>query len=435
MKEAGHYDALTGLPDRGYLWSLLDTTIKQIRRTNRNSGVLLVELDDLDDIEGILGKHGLEEYIRKMAGRIQNCLWDMDIVVHFEPHQFVVVANSIQKQEDIHIVLSKVHEYLSLDCEIDGRKIEPKASIGVVLLPSDAAETDEVMTNAQTALQMAKALGGNSYCYFNQSLGDKIAEQETIKKSILETLAEESFVLMLQPKINTETRKICGAEALVRMLDSDGNIVAPGEFIPVAENSNLILKIGDWVLNKAQALTNELIKQEINIPVSVNISDVQFKNGASLLATLHKLVEENDNIASNIILEISENIITNDVELAKTLMAEIKAIGYQISIDGFGSGFSSLSVLSDLKIDEIKVDRHFLSNVPNDEKNTAILKSIIMLGKAMDFRVVVMGVENESQFDILQQHQCDEFQGFLVSAPMKAGKFVSWYKEYSPKQL
>lgn len=430
MKDPIQYDPLTGLPDRAYLWSLLKDTLNQVRRNASSSGVLLIEINDIHGIRELVGEEGADEFLGLMASRVKNCLWDLDSAVHFEDDKFVIVANSIQKQEDIHIVMTKVHDYLALECEIGGNKISPSTSIGIVLVPTDATEADEVMTSANTALHMAKTKGGNCYCYFNQELGERIAEQEVIKASILETLAKESFVLVLQPKIDTKTRAICGVEALVRMRDSEGNIVTPDEFIPVAENSNLILKIGDWVLTKAQSISSEWKAQEIDLPISVNISDVQFKNGAAFLSTLHKLAAEKGNNADNIILEISENIITHDVALASALMSEIKSYGYKISIDGFGSGFSSLSVLRDLKVDEIKIDRHFLNDVPDDEKSTAILKSIIMLGKSMDFRVVVMGVESEEQFEILKEHHCDEFQGFLISEPIEEAEFVDWHDNY-----
>ena len=430
MSEVNTFEQSSGLPERGQLWGLLYDSFKHIRRNNTHSGILLIEINDLDDVEGILGDHGLEEYLNVMAGRIEKCLWDLDAAVRFEHNKFVIIANSIQKQPDIHVVLQKTKSYLEIDLEIDGRKIEPSTTIGIVLIPEDATEADEVMSSAQTAVKMAK-VAGKEYCYYNEELGNKIAEQEDIKKSILDTLAEESFILMLQPKISAESSEICGVEALVRMRDSDGNIVAPGEFIPVAENSNLILQIGEWVLHRAQKLSTELSREGIDIPISVNISDVQFKNSASLLSILHKLAHENEGTAEKIVLEVSENTITNDTALALALMQEIKSFGYQISIDGFGSGFSSLSVMKDLSIDEIKVDRHFLNDVPNDDKNTAILHSIIMLGKAMGFRVVAMGVENEGQFDLLKDHDCDELQGFHISEPLEASDYINWHKSYS----
>ena len=169
----------------------------------------------------------------------------------------------------------------------------------------------------------------------------------------------------------------------------------------------------------------------INVPISVNISDVQFKNGAALLSTLHKLVTESEGKTSNLTLEVSENIITENVELAAALLFEIQTYGFRISIDGFGAGFSSLSVLSDLKVDEIKIDHHFLKGVPSDPKSTAILKSIIMLGKSMDFRVVVMGVESQAQSDILKEYECDEFQGFLISEAIDLDEFLNWPDKYN----
>ncbi len=428
MTERNQYDPQTGLPERGYLWSLLDDSLSRIRRSGTPAGLLLIQLEDLNSYQQLIGAEGIEEYTKLMAGRLKNCLWDLDDAVRFDERQFVYFAGGINRLEDIHVVMKKVVDYLSVPCEIKEYTLTPSIRIGVVVLPEDGETADEIMANAQIALGHARS---GVYGYFNQQLGETIARQEQIKSSILSTLAEESFVLMLQPKISTESREVCGIEALVRIRDSEGNIVTPAEFIPVAENSNLILEIGEWVLSKAQEVSNDLKAAGLNIPVSVNISEVQFRNSASLLSTLHKLAATEDAAPGNIILEISENTITNNVALSAALMAEIKSCGYQISIDGFGTGFSSLSVLKDLSVDEIKVDRHFLSDVPSDEKNTAILKSIIMLGKAMNFRVVVMGVETEAQFNTLKEHECDEFQGFLVSEPIDAGSFVSWHKDYT----
>ncbi len=428
MTERNQYDPLTGLPERGYLWSLLDDSLNRIRRSGTPAGLLLIQLEDLNSYSQVIGDDGVAEFIKLMADRLKNCLWDLDDAVRFDERQFVYFAGGINRLEDIHVVMRKVVDYLSVPCVINDYAITPSIRIGVVVLPEDGETADDIMANAQVALSHA---GDDVYGYYNQQLGETIARQEQIKSSILSTLAEESFVLMLQPKISTQSRKICGLEALVRIRDSEGNIVSPAEFIPVAENSNLILEIGDWVLERAQEVSNDIKAADINVPVSVNISEVQFKNSASLLSTLQKLAAKEDAEPGNIILEISENTITNNVTLSSALMAEIKSCGYQISIDGFGSGFSSLSVLKELSIDEIKVDRPFLNDVPSDDKNTAILKSIIMLGKAMNFRVVVMGVETEEQFNTLKEHECDEFQGFLVSEPMEADRFVDWHKDYN----
>lgn len=431
MKDPIQYDAVTGLADRRHLWSLLDDSLKALHRNKLNAGILLIQLNNLSDLENTLGQDGIEKFLGIIGTRIKNSLWDLDVATCFEDDKFVIVANSIKNIEDIHVVMQKVQEYLSLECEVNGTKITPTTKIGIVLLPTDAMQADEIMAHAHEALISTNSKDQNSYAYYNAEIGSKIEEQEAIKNSILSTLADESFELMLQPKIDTETRAICGAEALVRMRDTEGNLVKPNEFIPVAESSNLILKIGEWVLNSVQKIIHDFNKHNINIPISINISDVQFKNSAAFLSTLHQLLADDDHDPSKIVLEVSENSITNDTEISSAILSEIKSYGYQISIDGFGKGFSSLSVLKDLKVDEIKIDRQFLSDVPADPKSTAILQSIIMLGKSMDFKVVSMGVETEAQINILKENNCDEFQGFLVSEPLKHNDFIDWYNNYS----
>lgn len=428
MNERTQYDPLTGLPDRGHLWSVLDDRLNRIRRFGGYSGILLIQFENLGTYEHLVGKVGIETFIKLMSDRLKNCLWDLDDAIRFDQYQFVYLAGSLTKMEDIHIVMQKVTEYLSVPCEVNDYSLSPSIKIGITIIPNDGETADELMENAQGALH--KAASG-TYAYHDEMLAERIEKQQEVKAAILKTLADESFLLMLQPKISALTREVCGIEALVRMRDSDNNIVAPGEFIPVAETSNLILEIDDWVLENAQYASNELQSKGIDLPISINISKVQFKNSASLLSKLHKLAANEGVNPQNIILEISESSITDDVTLSAALMTEIKSMGYQISIDGFGSGFSSLSVLKELTIDEIKIDRQFLDNVPDDRKNTAILISIIMLGKAMDFRVVVMGVENEKQFDLLNEYGCDEFQGFLISEAMKLEEFTEWHKGFA----
>lgn len=431
MREPIQYDEVTGLPERGHLWSLLDDSLKMIRRNKMNAGVLLIKLNDLSNITDSLGQSSANKFLNVIGSRIKNSLWDLDTATRFEDDKIVIVANSIKKLEDIHIVMKKVQEYLSLDLTINDKSISPSTSIGIALLPIDAMQADEIMSYAYESLNTAIPKGKNSYSYYNSEIGFKIEEQETVKNSILSTLADESFELMLQPKIDTNTRKICGAEALVRMRDTDGNLVKPNEFIPVAESSNLILKIGDWVLKRASTIITEYKNAGIDIPISINISDVQFKNSAAFLAALNRLLENENCDPDKIILEIAENSITDDPIISAAILSEIKSYGYQISIDGYGVGFTSLSILKDLKIDEIKIDRQFLNDVPFDAKSTAILQSIIMLGKSMDFRVVSMGVETEAQISILKENNCDEFQGFLISEPMSHDSFIEWYNNYS----
>ena len=327
--------------------------------------------------------------------------------------------------------MKKVQEYLALECDIKNKKIAPATTIGIVLLPFDAVHADEIMAHAHEAAQAAKLKGTNCYSYYNSEIGIKIEEQEVVKDSILSTLANESFELMLQPKIDTESLNVCDVEALVRIRDTEGNLVKPSEFIPVAESSNLILKIGEWVLKSAQEMIYDFEKNNIDIPISINISDVQFKNSAAFLSTLNQLLGVENQVAHKIILEISENSITSDTVISSAILSEIKSYGFQVSIDGFGIGFSSLAVLKDLKVDEIKIDRQFLNDVPAEAKSTAILQSIIMLGKSMDFRVVSMGVETDAQINILKENNCDEFQGFAISEPMASDQFITWCKNYS----
>lgn len=428
MNESNQYDPLTGLPERRYLWSILDDRINRIRRFGGNSGLLLIQFENLSNYVQLVGRHGIETFLKLMSDRIKNCLWDLDDAVRFDPYQFVYLAGSLNKVEDIHTVMQKVLDYLSVPCEVDDYSITPTIKVGIVSIPGDGDRADELMENAQKALHKT---GSNAYGYYDDELAQHIEKQLKVKDEIVKTLADESFVLLLQPKINAMTYEICGLEALVRMSDSDGSLVTPGEFIPIAENSNLILEIGEWVLENAVTISETLKKRGIDLPISINLSSVQFKNSAALLSKLHNLATRDVSSPENIILEISENTITDDVILSSALMTEIKSLGYQISIDGFGAGFSSLSVLKELTVDEIKVDRQFLGNVPADHKSTAILISIIMLGKAMGFRVVVMGVENEKQSELLREYGCDEFQGFLVSEPMEFSDFIDWYSKYS----
>lgn len=428
MSERYQYDPATGLPERSYLWSILDERLNRIRRSGGHAGLLLIQFENLNSYQHVVGATGVNTFFKIMADRLKNCLWDQDDAVRFDPYQFVYLAGSIAKLEDIHIVMQKVIEYLSVPCEVNDYTITPNVKIGVVVMPDNGDQPDAIMENAQQALHNA---GGAVYGYYDQILEETIEQQQKIKDSIVKTLAKESFLLMLQPKISATSRTICGVEALVRMRDSDGNIITPDDFIPVAEKSNLILEVGDWVLENAKNIAEQFKSAGIDIPISVNISKIQFKNSAALLAKLHRIILDDSSLAQNIILEIEENTIAEDVTRSAALMAEIKSIGYQISIDGFGSGFSSLSVLKELMIDEIKVDRQFLKNVPEDRKNTAILISIIMLGKAMGFRVVAMGVEYEDQFDLINEYECDEFQGFLISEAMEAEDYIKWHNSYS----
>lgn len=431
MREPIQYDHVTGLPERGHLWSLLDDSLNMVRRNKVNAGVLLIKLNDLSNITDTLGQSSANKFLNVIGSRIKKSLWDLDTATRFEDDKIVIVANNIKKLEDIHIVMKKVQEYISIDLTINNHNISPSTSIGVVLLPEDALQADEIMSYAYESLNAAIQNGKNAYSYYNSEIGLKIEEQEAVKNSILSTLADESFELMLQPKVDTATREVCGAEALVRMRDTDGNLVKPNEFIPIAESSNLILKIGDWVLKKASQMIKEYRKSGIDIPISINISDVQFKNSAAFLAALNHLLDDEDCDPNKIILEVSENSITEDPIISAAILSEVKSYGFQVSIDGYGIGFTSLSILKDLKVDEIKIDRQFLNDVPVDAKSTAILQSIIMLGKSMDFRVVSVGVETEAQISILKENNCDEFQGFHISEPMNHDKFIEWFNNYS----
>jgi diguanylate cyclase (GGDEF)-like protein len=432
MIELTQRDIVTGLPERSFLWSKLGEILQNAQRKNTYAGVLLIDINNLKEINQKVGYSGGDELLKITASKIQEILWEMDYALRFKGDQFVVIANNINKPEDIHVVTKKILKSLSNSSEINGVTILPKVNVGISILPLDGEDTDEIVSNSTTALNNAKSAGENNYHYYNEDLSQKIKKRDKVENSIKTSLENENFLLMLQPKINVQNDTVCGAEALVRMKTQDGKIVSPVHFIPIAEDSDLINKIGDWVLRQAHLQSIALKKSGIDdVPISVNISDAQFKKGAALLSVLKNLLSETDGMTSDLILEISEKNIVNDVKLSTALLDEIRKLGFQISIDNFGTEFSNLTTLKDLNINEIKIDRSFIKNVPNDVKSTALLKSITMLVKSLGYRAVILGVEKIEQYNLLKEHGCDEFQGFYISEARTYVDFVEWYNTYN----
>jgi EAL domain-containing protein (putative c-di-GMP-specific phosphodiesterase class I) len=309
--------------------------------------------------------------------------------------------------------------------QVDAKELHLTASAGVALFPADGIAIDEVVRNAEAALRQAKQAGGNGYRFYSKEFNDKAALRLSIESQLRKAIERGELELFYQPKLRVETRTVCGAEALLRWRHPQRGIVPPSEFVSVAEESGLIAALGEWALHAA---CRQLVEWDAaglkRVPISVNLSPRQFQ--PQLPAIVQQAIGVTGQ-AEYLRLEVTESSVMGDPHKAITLLRELKALGMKLSLDDFGTGYSSLSYLQKLPLDEIKIDRSFLSGISSEGGDAVLVDVIIAMAHGLGLTVVAEGVESEMQLEYLRKRGCDECQGFLFSQPLRAAEFAAGF--------
>jgi len=318
---------------------------------------------------------------------------------------------------------------LAVPYQVDGKELHVTASAGVALFPADGVVIDEVVRNTEAALHQAKQAGRNGYRFYSKEFNDKAAHRLSLENQLRMAIERGELELCFQPKVRVESRALCGAEALLRWRHPQRGIVLPGEFVPVAEESGLIVALGEWALHAACRQLREWNAAGLRrVPVSVNVSPRQFQ------PQLPRIVQHairSTGQAGYLRLEVTESSVMADPQKAVTLLRELKALGIRLSIDDFGTGYSSLSYLQKLPLDELKIDRSFLSGIRAEGGDAVLVDVIIAMAHGLGLSVVAEGVENEAQLEYLRKRGCDECQGFLFSEPLQAADFAARFLKLS----
>jgi diguanylate cyclase (GGDEF)-like protein len=417
------YDSLTSLPNRATFSKLLNQALALARRNARQVAVLFVDLDRFKNINDTLGHDAGDLLLREVGKRLKGCLRDSDTVARLGGDEFVVLLPELQDDEYVEAVAVKILAATGKSFAALGQEFHVTASIGVSVFPRDGADEQSLMKNADIAMYQAKDDGRNNFRPYSERMNRHSFERLALESSLRGALERDEFQLHYQPKVDARGGAIVGMEALLRWRHPELGLLAPTRFIPVAEETGLIVSIGKWVLRTACRQNVAWQKQGLpSMNIAVNLSARQFGDD-DLLADITAILVETGMSAKLLELEITESTLMHDVEKALRTLKAFRAMGLRLAIDDFGTGYSSLSTLSQFPIDTIKIDGSFIRDLAEHAGNRGIAKAIIAMGRTLSLTVIAEGVETAAQVDFLRGEACDEFQGFYFSMAVPPERF------------
>jgi diguanylate cyclase (GGDEF)-like protein/PAS domain S-box-containing protein len=420
MENLAFYDPLTGLSNRRLFKNRLDKAVKSVQRTNTSIALLFLDLDQFKRVNDSLGHDTGDSLLKEIARRLDQNVRENDTVSRIGGDEFTILLTDINNTNDVRIVAEKILLSLSRPFMLKGQEIISTASIGITLTPEDSVDSNTLMKNADLAMYRAKELGRNNFQFFSEDMNTSILHNLEVEKELHIAIKRNQFILMYQPKISLENNLITGVETLVRWRHPEKGIIAPDNFIPIAEETGQIIKIGAWVLEHSCHEMGALIREGLmpkDSKVAVNLSAKQFSD-PNLLQTVLNILTQSKIDPLNLELEITESIIMDDVEAAISIMEAIKSRGIHLAIDDFGTGYSSLAYLKRFPIDVLKVDRSFVMDIPEDKTDMAITSAVIAMAHKLSMRVVAEGIETQEQLEFLRENGCDDGQGYLLSRPL-----------------
>ena len=422
----GQHDYLTDLPNRMLLNDRITQAIAQARRNTHQIAVLFVDLDRFKRVNDSLGHAIGDRLLQSVALRLSTCVRSSDTVSRQGGDEFVVLLSKIQRGDDAVIVARKIVAALSAaPHDIAPHQLHLSATIGISIYPDDGTDAETLIRCADIAMYHAKESGPNSYHFFAAEMDARVAERLRVEAGLHRALARGEFVLQYQPRIDLRTGLVTGAEALMGWLDPARGLMAPADFIPIAEDCGLIVSIGEWALNEVcQQARTWIDEGRRPIPVAVNISACGFRD-PHFLDKVRTALREHSLDSRCLEIEITEGSLMQDVEAATGVLQMLKIMGVRVAIDDFGVGYSSLTYLRQFPTMVLKLDRSFVQGIATDPVGTAIVCAVIKAGKNLGQRVIADGVQTQEQLDFLRLHDCDEAQGTWFSPPLAAGDFSS----------
>jgi diguanylate cyclase (GGDEF)-like protein/PAS domain S-box-containing protein len=415
------YDALTGLPNRTFFVNHCSKLITYADPHDETFAVALLDLDNFRDVNEAMGYEVGDRILKRVASRIGRCCRNQDTVARLGGDGFaILVPESGRSIDEILLILERVMETVAKPFSIGGSQVFLKASIGVSVFPDHGNKSQTLLQKAEMALYQAKELGGSRVKIFTESAQEEVRRRLALKSSLRLALDREEFELYYQPKVNLKDDTINGVEALIRWHRQDGQLIPPDEFIPLAEESELITEIGAWVIEEASRQLNIWHKQGLtHFTVAINLSARQFVD-LDLLDRLHGAIDRHGLNVRDLQLEITEHTMVEQIDQTVAIMESITEHGFAISIDDFGTGFSSLAYLKQFPITTLKIDRTFVKNLPDDKHDKTIISLTLSLARSLGMAVVAEGVETQEQLEFLRELGCDEYQGYLCSRPLPA---------------
>ncbi|MBN2737610.1 MAG: PAS domain S-box protein [Spirochaetales bacterium] len=422
LKFQAFHDALTGLPNRQLFNDRLRVALINLeRQSGKKIALLSLDLDNFKHINDSFGHYFGDILLQQAADRLGKISRAQDTVARLGGDEFSIIMQNLDKNQAALKLSDRIIQAFADPFVVNDKELYVSVSIGLTFAPNDGNTIDTLVKNADIALYRAKSSGKNTYAAFTPQMNKEIQMRVTYESLLRKAIHNQEFRLLYQPKVNVKTGRISGMEALIRWERPGGEIISPLDFIPIAEETGLIFSIGEWVLDEACRVTRDWLKLSPDLSVAVNLSGRQFQDPG-----IPKLVENilaNTHFPpANLNLEITENILMSDINTSINSMDLFSKMGIKISLDDFGTGYSSLSYLKKFPINILKIDKSFVSEIPNNHDDMTIARAIISLAKSLNLQLVAEGVETVEQFEFMKQYACEEIQGYLFSKPISAGE-------------
>lgn len=420
-----HHDSLTGLPNRLSLQLRTEQAMAQARRHGTLLAVLIIDMDHFKDINDSLGHHVGDALLVEVGKRLQACVRQSDVVARLGGDEFVVLVTDMVTTLTAAAVAEKIVSTLSAPYAVEPYQLHSTPSVGIAIFPNDGDSVDALLRNADSAMYHAKASGRNNYQFFNDRMSAGASERLALQSSLHQAIAGQQFLLHYQPQIDTVSGCMVGVEALVRWQHPERGLVPPDRFIPIAEESDLIIRLGDWILQEACRQLSVWRAMGLAIRMSVNLSARQLRS-ANLLRQVREMVLRHNLKAGDLELEITESVAMEDADKTLHMLERLRELGVELAVDDFGTGYSSLSRLKLMPLHRLKIDRSFVKDIENDPDDAAICAATISLAHNLGLTVVAEGVETEAQYAFLGDLGCEFVQGYLFGKPMPAAELETW---------
>ena len=426
IQHLAHYDALTGLPNRALLADRMKIAIAHADRYSHRLALLFVDLDRFKLVNDSLGHEIGDKLLKVVAERMQSSVRKADTISRVGGDEFIILLSHIDSLEDAAQVARKINSALSQPHQIEEHELMVSASVGISIYPDSAKDASSLMRNADSSMYCAKEAGRNRYQFYSAELTARATERLSLEHDLRSAVERNEIFAVYQPQIELSSRRVIGAEALMRWRHPKRGLVPPASFIPVAEDTGLILPLGEYVLRESCLQARRWHDHcGIDVGVAVNVSSVQFRQ-EDFVDVVLRVLEETGLASGRLELEVTESVVMQGVESVIQKMRILNAQGIKVAIDDFGTGYSSLSYLRQFVADRLKIDQSFVHDLPDNPDAEAIVRAIVAMGRSLGLRVIAEGVETEAQAKFLQGIDCDEGQGYLYAKPMVVNEFEAW---------
>ena len=416
------HDPLTGLPNRAMFQERLGQAVAEAQRRDEAVAVLCLDLDHFKDVNDTLGHPAGDLLLQRAAARLKRCLRQSDTLARLGGDEFMIIQNGVQQPQTSANLAQRVIDTLSEPFELDGQEVVVGCSIGIVIgQGADRPDPEQLLGNADLALYRAKGDGRGTFCFFEEEMNERLQARKSLEADLRRALAERQFRVFFQPQVELKSGRVVGVEALARWQHPERGWVAAADFIPLTEETGLIIRLGEWILRAActEAAAWRPLK------VAVNLSPAQFRH-PGLIGMIAEILRETGFEPERLELEITEGILLGGTETTFATLQALKALGVGIVMDDFGTGYSSLGYLRQFKFDKIKIDRTFIKDLHQTAQATSIVRAVVALGHSLGMRANAEGVETIEQAEILSSEGCEEVQGYYFGRPMPAAEFAAF---------